>query len=474
MIKKHITLLLLAFAFACKGPDPETVLISGMVEDPPDQPISLEIRCDVLDQTIQEYDLALDGQNAFSLEFPLTGPTLGTIYFGRQSIPVFFEPGYDLFIHAKASALPEKLFFTGKGSEENNFYHDFIRNEMGQTEGRSFYRLAGQKEAEELMAFLDSLTKHRLLQYEAAGFRSATPFDHHMRGQIKYDKYRMLMEYPEAFRHTNRLGERPTMAPGYYAFLDAPGLFDDRFLSAPHYIRFLTLYLNHVHAHDYEGEVRAESRNKSLFRMAGQLFPPKTAQFQQARIVADALNRSRFEEANALYKAFLERKPAQSYEKAVQKLYKVVYKISPGQLAPDFTLTDLSGEKVSLRDFEGRVIFMDFWASWCVPCIQQLPHARELKSRMREYLDRQELVFLYVSVDTNEEAWRNRVREHQIEGVHLYANGWEMAREQYNVRGVPSYFVIGKDQRVFDNRPPRPSHPDIDKVLRAALQQALE
>ncbi len=421
---------------------------------------------------MQQHVFDLDEQNAFSLEFPLTEPTVGVISSGRTSIPVYFEPGFDLFIHADASALSESLFFTGKGGEENNFHHAFNRGEMAQTDGRSFYTLAGHMEAEQIKAFLDSLTKHRLVQYEAAGFQTGTDFDHYMRGQIKYDKYRMWMDYPEAFKHMNRLGEGPTMQAGYYAFLDDPGVFDDRFLFAPHYIRFLTLYLNHMHTHDYEGEVRAEPRNKTLFRMAGQLFPPKTGQFQQARIVAEALNRSRFDEASALYQAFLELQPYKNYQEAVQKVYEVVHRISPGQIAPDFNLPDLSGEQVSLRDFEGSVIFLDFWASWCVPCIQQVPYAKELKTRLREYLDQQDLVFLYVSVDTNEEAWRNRIKEHQIEGIHLWSNGWEMAAEQYNVRGVPTYFIIGKDQRIFDNRPPRPSHPDIDDVLRAALQQA--
>jgi len=141
--------------------------------------------------------------------------------------------------------------------------------------------------------------------------------------------------------------------------------------------------------------------------------------------------------------------------------------LAPGQPAPEFTLTDINGNQVSLSDFAGKVVYLDFWASWCGPCMREVPFAKELKKRMANQPD---IVFLYISVDTDETAWRNTVAQQQIQGVHLNVPGFDHEVPQtYNLRGVPTFFLIGRDGKIINNRPPRPSNPEIDQVLNNAL-----
>ena len=84
-------------------------------------------------------------------------------------------------------------------------------------------------------------------------------------------------------------------------------------------------------------------------------------------------------------------------------------KLQPGKPAPDFTLRDLDGEPVSLSQFKGTVVLLDFWAGWCAPCIGDLVFLR----RIEEKTAPRSVVFLKVSLE-KEAAWRRAVDEHDI------------------------------------------------------------
>ena len=143
--------------------------------------------------------------------------------------------------------------------------------------------------------------------------------------------------------------------------------------------------------------------------------------------------------AQRMWEEFQEINPHPEYTEAVQAaLYKAL-KLQPGQPAPDFTLHDLDGQPVSLSQFKGQVVLLDFWASWCAPCIGDLPDLRAIKEKAAD----QPLVFLNLSLDTDEAAWREAVDKHEIEGVHVRADGWgaEVAKS-YQVNSLPSYYLV--------------------------------
>src|ERR1019366_9440645 len=70
-----------------------------------------------------------------------------------------------------------------------------------------------------------------------------------------------------------------------------------------------------------------------------------------------------------------------------------------GNLAPNFTVTDIDGRQLSLADFKGKVVLLDFWATWCGPCRTEIPHFVEMQNRYAA----DGLVFVGVSVDDGPE-----------------------------------------------------------------------
>ncbi|HEX9616509.1 MAG TPA: TlpA disulfide reductase family protein [Anaerolineales bacterium] len=118
--------------------------------------------------------------------------------------------------------------------------------------------------------------------------------------------------------------------------------------------------------------------------------------------------------------------------------------VAVGQTAPVFTLTTFDGEQIDLGNLRGKVIVINFWASWCKPCEQE---AADLEAAWRRYEPGGQVVFLGVDyVDTEPEA-RAYLRKFDI----TYPNGPDLGTrvsQAYRIRGVPETYVVGPDGKL--------------------------
>ena len=111
--------------------------------------------------------------------------------------------------------------------------------------------------------------------------------------------------------------------------------------------------------------------------------------------------------------------------------------------APDFSLTDLTGHKLRLSDYRGKVVVLDFWATWCDPCKQEIPHFIELQDRYAS----QGLQVLGVSMDDDEPPVR--VFQQQFKMNYPVALGSSELADQFGgILGLPITFVIDRSGRI--------------------------
>ena len=110
-----------------------------------------------------------------------------------------------------------------------------------------------------------------------------------------------------------------------------------------------------------------------------------------------------------------------------------------GTHAPDFEFTMVDGSKKNLKDFQGQVVYLAFWASWCKPCINGFNKYRSLRNQM----DQVGVVLLNISVDKKEDAWRKAMKELNIQGEHAVVDR-NAIQELYQLYSVPRYEIIGK------------------------------
>jgi peroxiredoxin/outer membrane lipoprotein-sorting protein len=138
-----------------------------------------------------------------------------------------------------------------------------------------------------------------------------------------------------------------------------------------------------------------------------------------------------------------------------------------GQPAPDFTLENLEGEQVKLSDLKGQVVVLDFWATWCAPCIQAMPHLE----KMHHDLADQDFRLFTINLREEDERVRDFMQSRNFDLPVLMDREGETAAK-YQVGPIPHKVVIGKDgvvRQVFLGYGPS-SEPQLREAVNAALQ----
>jgi thiol-disulfide isomerase/thioredoxin len=127
---------------------------------------------------------------------------------------------------------------------------------------------------------------------------------------------------------------------------------------------------------------------------------------------------------------------------------------------PEITLKDTTGKTVKLSSLKGKVVLIDFWASWCGPCRRANKHLKELYSKYKD----KGLEILSISVDESQRNWKKAIKEDKTSWLHVlddknYANTW-------GIQYIPTTFLIDKQGNFASVNP---DISDLDKLIKKLL-----
>ncbi|WP_460502881.1 TlpA family protein disulfide reductase, partial [Hymenobacter agri] len=397
--------------------------------------------------------------------------------YARQHADLYLAPGDDVQMTLDFPRFDETLRYTGRGSDANNYL------------AQSLWKFEfGPPAADAPRPEPTATTTPAQMRQQADAFRQlrrtylatyakAHPLPADLlrseRLDIDLNWAISLLEYPGAYR--NLAKREPMLPPAYFDFLQQLPLKSfDQYLGErggkgkTAVLRFLTSYANRLNPGGILSPDPAEARRH--YALAAADFGPSTASIDRAmsQFYLWKLDSSPAGVA-AAYPTFRAHNRDSVAARTLRTLLRQTLAAQDGSPAPDFALLDHTGKKVTLADLRGKVIYLDFWGTWCAPCLQEMPASIELKKK----LEGRDVAFVYISVNDTEAKWQQVLAARHLvsaNSVHLRNPAGGDVPDRYQVDKFPTYWLIGRDGHIISRTAPRPSS-GTEAV--AAIEQAL-
>ena len=119
--------------------------------------------------------------------------------------------------------------------------------------------------------------------------------------------------------------------------------------------------------------------------------------------------------------------------------------LSCAEVSYDFTLQDLEGKPISLSDYKGKVVFIDFWATWCPPCRLSIPYVEKL---YEQYKDNEDFVVLGINLEESKEDITKFMKKQKMNYPILLSD--KKVISNYKITSIPRFFLIDRNGEIYN------------------------
>ncbi|MFN0035088.1 MAG: TlpA family protein disulfide reductase [Saprospiraceae bacterium] len=401
----------------------------------------------------------LDGQSQFAIEAAVPEPQLVFLLFNDDRLPIFLAPHDTLALRADAFQFPLAVNFLGKKNGANNrLLQEYLRqNPLDFNEFNNIRFKIGQywtsvemkmnDQMENLLPsgfkpYMDTLRAASIALFEKSGKQNPdaiTPdFAQWLHTEITYLWAYHLLVYGQVY------AGRHSIQPDFFDFLyEAPIIGES--IGSDSYRQFLLAFMARQQT---KSGNEAENFWAGEYQLAGKLLSGKPLAFFRSEVISTAFSAEKYRELLPLYTHFLQTNEYPAYDGKVEGLYQKYARVLPGSSAPTFEAADAEGNLIGLEQLRGKVVYLNFWASWCGACLRKMEFMDEYEAELAA----NGIEILNVSVDENADNWRAALTERAFKGRNLLASagyGRNIAAI-FGVEAVPQYFIIGRDGTFAD------------------------
>ncbi|XCF04995.1 TlpA disulfide reductase family protein [Tamlana crocina] len=415
------------------------------------------------DLTINSYDQSFSEALDISADGSFTD-TLNTngasyiLYDGKNPVFLHVEPGYQLNIDYNAADFENSLKISGTGSEASNYLTEKRKQEQ---------QFFGNAQSTYTLNETDYKAKLLTMKKEQESFLKdykniPENFAEKEKRNIHYTYLRLLSVYEAA--HSQFTGN-----PSFKVsdnFLNELDNLDynngEDFEFSMHY-KFLVS--NHY-------KLKADSISKADGSASDLTYLKTVAKAENETIknglLFDFANMglSRSTNPDEVYKLFTEHSTDKKNNEIIEEKYKKLTALDVGKPSPKFNnYKNYEGGTTSLDDLKGKYVYIDVWATWCGPCIMQIPALKEVEEKYHD----KNIEFVSISIDkaSDFDKWKIMVEEKDLKGVQLFADkDWTSSFvKDYGIQGIPRFILIDPQGNIVDTNAPRPSDPALIELF---------
>ncbi len=154
-----------------------------------------------------------------------------------------------------------------------------------------------------------------------------------------------------------------------------------------------------------------------------------------------------------------QKQKVKAYEKTIN-----IY--ASGTPSPDYKFQDINGKIHHLSDLKGKYVYIDIWATWCNPCIGEIPALKKLEKKFKD----KNIEFVSISLDNKKETWQKYIEKNDMNGIQLFAGKGETKfSKYYKYSSIPRFILIDKETKVVMYNAYRPSDERMAKKLESLL-----
>lgn len=450
-MKKLSLLLVVIFAFACNQEEkPQHTIISGAVDNNVGETVFVR-------GNGFEKRTPIDAQGTFkdTLNIPQEG--FYELYVGRERTGIYLEKGKNLNLTLDATQFDETLNYSGDLAKENNFLASkYLWNEQN-LNYKELFVLNEEKfknSIAENQNSIDSLYKTQNI--------SNSNFKKQLDTEDKFARAVLIENYQNAHNYyTGKTNYK--VSENFYDELKEINYKDTiAYRNSTSYQSLLDAYFNRLVSED---TTYAEGTENVVFLKKVDAHLPDG--YAKDKIMSSYLQfgLKPDETLDEAYNIYKNSNPNPDNLAKLTERYNKLQSLVKGKPSPTFNYENHKGGTTSLESLQGKYVYIDVWATWCGPCIREIP---SLKKFEEDYKDKNiQVVSISIDEPKNYDKWKKMVDDKNLGGIQLIAdNNWNSKFvTDYAILGIPRFILVDPAGNIVAADAPRPSDPKLRKMV---------
>ena len=468
-LKFCFTLLVLAVIFSCQDKVADQVSIQFQTS-PLGKSTTKLLKTDLIkyaDSILATTQL--DGQGAGNLSFIAKKAGLHKLEIDENFFDLYFTPGAQMEVKPQIIEGQIQLHFSGDGANVNNFlgFTSKALNHFFQSHP-IWFRLPIKDFKEALMALEGEINTTFKRQQDSVSFtlqEKQLIEDYISVNLLNLEQQHQLINQEQYEQLSQKTKQRELVL-------------SEKLLALTHleYAQVLDLYLrsNFQETPSLFSYFQVEEENKlhftdSLLRTKN--YPKPILSYMLAKNLSYWLSvqglKPSFRQAYEVYQKDF---PHSNYLLTLSKEYEDWLQLDKGEVSPAIAGVTKKGDTIQIESLKGKLVYIDVWASWCAPCLEEFPHYDDLKQNLRKP---DEVAFVFISVDKDENKWLEKLADSAIPtGIHLLEKEGiadTPIQQAFKMWGVPHYILLDKEGKIIDAHAPRPSSAKLSELINRYL-----